>query len=63
MALDCFIAEKEVFIDAAGWSDLLLGVVIGAYKPPDPRLMERRISTLSFQPPHFTNKKYLQMTL
>lgn len=59
MALDCFIAEKEIFIDAAGWSDLLLGVVIGAIKPPNPRLMERRIPTLSFQPPNFTNKKYL----
>ena len=59
MTLDCFVAEKEIFIDAAGWSDLLLGVVIGAVKPPNPRLMERRISIASFQPPHFANKKYL----
>jgi hypothetical protein len=42
-----------------GWGDLLLGVVIGALKPPDPMLMERRIPTSSFQPPNFANKKYL----
>jgi hypothetical protein len=48
-----------VFIDDAGWGDLLLGVVIGAIKPPDPRYMERRISVSSFQPPNFENKKYL----
>ncbi len=59
MTLDCFVAEKEILIDAAGWSDLLLGVVIGAIKPPNPRLMERRIPIASFQPPHFANKKYL----
>ncbi len=59
MALECFIAEKEILIDAAGWSDLLLGVVIGAIKPPNPMLMERRISTSSFQQPNFTNKRYL----
>jgi hypothetical protein len=46
-------------IASAGWSDLLLGVVIGALKPPDPRLMDRRIPTSSFQPPNFKNKKYL----
>jgi hypothetical protein len=46
-------------IDASGWSDLLLGVVIGALKPPDPMVMERRIPTASFQPPNFKNKKYL----
>jgi hypothetical protein len=59
LTLDCFIAEKEIYIDAAGWGDLLLGVVIGAIKPPNPMLMERRISTASFQPPNFSNKKYL----
>jgi hypothetical protein len=59
LTLDCFIAEKDIFIDAAGWSDLLLGVVVGAIKPPNPKLMERRISTVSFQPPHFGDKKYL----
>jgi hypothetical protein len=59
LALDCFFSEKDILIDAAGWSDLLLGVVMGALKPPDPMLMERRISTSSFQPPNFKNKKYL----
>ena len=48
-----------ILIDASGWSDLLLGVVIGALKPPDPMVMTRRISTSSFQPPNFKNKKYL----
>ncbi len=60
MALNCFTSEKTIFIDAAGWSDLLLGVVVGAVKPPNPRLMERRIPTSAFQPPHFANKKYLE---
>ncbi len=60
LSLGCFVATKEVFIDAAGWSDLLLGVVIGAIKPPDPRLMERRIPTAAFQPPNFAQKKYLE---
>jgi hypothetical protein len=48
-----------IIIDSAGWSDLLMGVVIGAIKPPDPRYMERRIPTSSFQPPNFKKKKYL----
>ena len=48
-----------ILIDASGWSDLLLGVVVGAIKPPHPMLLERRISTSSFQPPNFRNKKYL----
>ncbi len=48
-----------ILIDASGWSDLLLGVVVGALKPPQPMLLERRISTSSFQPPNFRNKKYL----
>jgi len=60
MTLGCFIATKEILIDTAGWSSLLLGVVIGALKPPDPMLMERRISTSSFQPPNFQNKKYFE---
>ena len=59
MTLDHFTYPKEVIIDEAGWSDLLLGVVIGAIKPPDPRYMERRISVSSFQPPNFEGKKYL----
>lgn len=59
MTLDHFAYPKEIVIDEAGWSDLLLGVVIGALKPPDPRYMERRIPTSSFQPPNFRKKKYL----
>jgi hypothetical protein len=59
LTLNCFVATKDVFIDAAGWSDLLLGVVVGAFKPPDPRLMERRIPISAFQPPNFDGKKYM----
>jgi hypothetical protein len=60
LALDCFLPGKMILIDASGWSDLLLGVVIGALKPPAPMLMERRIPTSAFQPPNFSNKKYLE---
>lgn len=60
MALDCFFPGKTIWIDAAGWSDLLLGVVIGALKPPAQMVMERRIPTSSFQPPNYKNKKYIQ---
>ena len=60
MALDCFLPGKMIIIDASGWSDLLLGVVVGALKPPSRMLMERRISVSSFQPPNFKNKKYLE---
>jgi len=59
VTLNHFTYPKEIVIDDAGWSDLLLGVVVGAIKPPDPRYMERRIPTSSFQPPNFNNKKYL----
>lgn len=59
MTLDHYTCPKEIVIDESGWSDLLLGVVIGAIKPPDPRYMERRIPTSSFQPPNFKMKKYL----
>ncbi len=48
-----------ILIDASGWGDLLLGVVVGALKPPGRMVMERRIPTSSFQPPNFGNKKYL----
>lgn len=58
LTLGCFVAQKEIIIDAVGWGDLLLGVVVGAVKPPNPMLMERRIPTSSFQPPNFGNKKY-----
>ena len=56
--MGCFISSKEIWIDAVGWGDLLLGVVVGALKPPNPMLMERRIPTSAFQPPNFKNKKY-----
>ncbi len=58
MALTCFISPKEIWIDAVGWGDLLLGVVVGAIKPPNPMLLERRIPTSAFQPPNFRNKRY-----
>ncbi len=57
--MDGYFSGKTILIDASGWSDLLLGVVVGALKPPDPMVMERRIPTSSFQPPNFKNKKYL----
>jgi hypothetical protein len=59
MALDCYLPGKMILIDASGWGDLLLGVVVGALKPPQRMVMERRIPTSSFQPPNFKNKKYL----
>lgn len=59
LGLECYFPGKEVIIDAYGWGELLLGVVVGAVKPPDPRLMERRIPIASFQPPNFESKKYL----
>jgi len=49
-----------ILIDASGWGDLLLGVVLGALKPPERMVLERRIPTSSFQLPNFKNKKYLQ---
>jgi hypothetical protein len=57
------VSNKVILIDDAGWGDLILGVVIGALKLPDPRYMERRIPVSSFQPPNFENKKYLNDTL
>lgn len=53
------MSGKVILIDDVGWGDLILGVVIGALKPPDCRYMERRIPVSSFQPPNFENKKYL----
>jgi len=55
------MSKKAILIDDAGWSDLILGVVIGALNLdlPDARYMERRIPISSFQPPNFENKKYL----
>jgi hypothetical protein len=57
------ISEKVILIDYAGWGDLILGVVIGALKPPDRNYMERRVPVSSFQPPNFENKKYLDDTV
>jgi hypothetical protein len=57
--LDRFISGKEILMDDAGWGDLILGVVIGTFKLPDRRYLERRISVSSFQPPNFENKQYL----
>jgi len=57
------MSKNVIWIDDAGWGDLLLGVVIGAIKPPNPRYMERRISVSAFQPPNFENKKYLDDTV
>jgi hypothetical protein len=59
VTLDHFTYPNEIIIDNAGWGDLLLGVVVGAVKPPDRRYMERRIPTSSFQPPNFEKKRYL----
>jgi hypothetical protein len=55
------MSEKVILIDNAGWGDLILGVVVGALNLdlPDARYMERRIPILSFQPPNFEKKKYL----
>ncbi len=57
------MSENVILIDDAGWGDLILGVVIGAIKPPDLRYMERRIPVSSFQPPNFENKQYLDDTV
>ncbi len=59
------MSEKVILIDGAGWGELILGVVIGALNLnlPDPRYMERRVPTSSFQPPNFENKKYLDDTV
>jgi hypothetical protein len=57
------MSKKVILIDGAGWGDLILGVVIGAIKPPDPRYMERRIPISSFQPPNFENQQYLDDTV
>ena len=58
--MECYLPGNMIIIDAAGWGDLLLGVVVGAVKPPHQMLLERRIPIQSFQPPNFKNKKYLE---
>ena len=59
MGLTRFLFNKQILIDDAGWGDLLLGVVIGAYHLPNEKFMDRRIPVTSFQPPNFKAKKYL----
>jgi len=59
MELDRFLSGKEILIDDAGWGELILGVVIGAFKLPDRKYMHRRIPVSSFQPPNFRSKRYL----
>ena len=55
------MSKKEILIDSAGWSDLILGVVVSALNLdlPDSRYMERRIPISSFQSLNFEDKKYL----
>jgi hypothetical protein len=60
MALNCYLPGNMILIDASGWGDLLLGVVVGAVRPPQRMVLERRIPTSSFQPPNFSNRKYLE---
>jgi hypothetical protein len=59
------MSENVILIDAAGWGDLILGVVIGALNLnlPDPRYMERRVPISSFQPPNFENKTFMDDTV
>ena len=38
-------SAKEILIDAAGLGDLLLGIVIGALKPPDRRYWMGKLGT------------------
>jgi hypothetical protein len=55
------LSKKVISIDAAGWGDLILGVVVGALNLdlPEARYMERRIPISSFQTPNFNDKKFL----
>jgi hypothetical protein len=60
LALNCYLPGNMILIDTSGWSDILLGVVIGAIRPPAQMVMARRIPTSSFQTPNFQNKKYIE---
>jgi hypothetical protein len=61
------MSEKVIWIDDAGWGELILGVVVIALsrtrrshlKLSGQKYMERRIPTSSFQPPNFESKRYL----
>jgi hypothetical protein len=63
MDLDQFIFNKTIFIDDAGWGDLILGVVIGALKIPNHKYMVRKIPVSYFQSPKFENKEYLDYSI
>lgn len=52
--------DNVVLVDDAGWGDLIMGSVVGAFKPSDQQYMERRIPTSSFRPPNFDKEKYLE---
>jgi len=49
-----------IIIDDAGCGDLLLGVVIGAYRPETGEYRYDVIDVKYFQPPRFRGKKYLE---
>jgi hypothetical protein len=49
-----------IIIDDAGSGDLLLGVVIGAYRPDPLDFTYDMIEVHYFQPPQFARKAYLQ---
>jgi hypothetical protein len=55
-----FMFVKKIFVDDAGWGDLILGVIVGAHKLPDHKYMERRIPVSAFQSPNFEHKQYLK---
>jgi transcription initiation factor TFIIE subunit alpha len=52
--------DNVVLVDDAGWGDLIMGVVVGAFRPSDQEYLEHRIPTSSFQPPEFENEKYVR---
>ncbi len=60
LTLNCYLPGNIILIDAYGWGDLLLGVVIGAVRPPQRMVMERRIPISAFQLPNFKTKKYFE---
>lgn len=49
-----------IIIDDAGCGDLLLGVVIGAYRPETGEFRYDVIDVKYFQPPRFRRKEYLE---
>jgi hypothetical protein len=49
-----------VQIDDAGAGDLLLGVIIGAYRPETKEFDYATIDVSMFQPPNFSKKTYIE---